>query len=37
MQRLAQDEDDSYTSAAWANPKALKQHFAGVSNVRIPR
>jgi len=35
--RLAEDADDSYTSAAWASSTSLKQHFSGVSSVRIPR
>lgn len=35
--KLAQDADDSYTSAAWASGNSLKQHFSGVSSVRIPR
>eukprot|EP00775_Hariotina_reticulata_P013529 gene13529-13655_t len=33
---LSQDDDDSYTNSSWANFKSLKQHFSGVSAVRIP-
>jgi hypothetical protein len=36
-QALAADEDDAYSRSAWADPGALKQHFAGVGSVRIPR
>ena len=34
---LAEDDDDTYTNSAWANPKSLKQHFSGVQGVRLPR
>lgn len=34
---LAENEDDSYTSAAWANGGSLKAHFSGVQTVRMPR
>jgi hypothetical protein len=31
-------DDDAGGRAAWADPRALKQHFAGVGgSVRIPR
>jgi hypothetical protein len=36
-QALAADEDDSFSAAAWADPRALKSHFAGVGSVRVPR
>ncbi|CAG9466449.1 unnamed protein product [Pedinophyceae sp. YPF-701] len=36
QQALAEDDDDQYTNSAWANPKALKGHFAGVGgDIRI--
>ncbi|GBF94463.1 hypothetical protein Rsub_06997 [Raphidocelis subcapitata] len=35
---LCADDDDAYARSAWADPRALKQHFAGVGgSVRIPR
>jgi hypothetical protein len=34
-QALAQDDDDCFTNSTWANGKSLKQHFAGMSDVRI--
>jgi hypothetical protein len=36
LQALTQDEDDAFTQSVWANPKSLKQHFAGVGAVRLP-
>lgn len=35
--KLVTDTDDSYSSAAWASGNSLKQHFSGVSTVKIPR
>ena len=37
LQKLQEAEDEAYGSAAWANGKSLKAHFAGMQNVRIPR
>jgi hypothetical protein len=37
VQKLVEDEDDTYTNSAWANPKALKAHFSGMSQIRVPR
>lgn len=37
VQALSADEDDAYNHSAWANSKSLKQHFSGVTSVRIPR
>ena len=37
QKKLAEDEDDSYTGAAWANSQSLKAHFSGVAAVRLPR
>lgn len=34
-QALAENDDDSYTHSVWANSKSLKQHFAGVGDLRI--
>ncbi|WIA33272.1 hypothetical protein OEZ86_006413 [Tetradesmus obliquus] len=34
---LSQDEEDAYTHSSWANSKSLKQAFAGINSVRIPR
>eukprot|EP00164_Ancoracysta_twista_P002757 GFYU01003667.1.p1 GENE.GFYU01003667.1~~GFYU01003667.1.p1 ORF type:complete len:292 (-),score=109.81 GFYU01003667.1:244-1119(-) len=31
--KLAEDEDDSYLTASWANPKGIKQSFTGVGDV----
>lgn len=30
-QRMAEDEDDAYMNAVWANPKALKTHLHGLA------
>ena len=35
MKKLADNQDDDYTASTWANPKSLKGHFAGVSDVRF--
>lgn len=35
-QALAQNQDDAFTSSSWANPRSLKQHFSGISAVRLP-
>lgn len=35
MKKLAENQDDDYTASTWANPKALKGQFAGVSDVRF--
>eukprot|EP00741_Cyanophora_paradoxa_P002462 tig00000076_g2386.t1 len=32
QKKLADDDEDSYLNSAWANPKALKQHFLGVGS-----
>jgi hypothetical protein len=37
LQALSQDEEDVYTHSSWANSKSLKQAFAGINSVRIPR
>ena len=37
LQKLAEDEDDGYSGAAWASGQSLKAHFSGVSAVRLPR
>ena len=34
LQRLAEDDTHHY-DAAWANPRALKQHFHGIGSVRL--
>lgn len=31
LKRMAEDEDDAYMNAAWANPKALKTHLHGMA------
>lgn len=31
VQQLAQDEDDAYMNAQWANPKSLKSHLHGMA------
>lgn len=33
QKKLEEDEDDSYTNSTWSNPKALKCHFQGMSNI----
>lgn len=33
----ADDGADDAGRAPWADPRALKQHFAGVASVRVPR
>lgn len=35
-QALSQDEDDAFMHSGWANSQSLKQHFSGVTSVRIP-
>eukprot|EP00882_Tetradesmus_deserticola_P034222 GHRQ01039185.1.p2 GENE.GHRQ01039185.1~~GHRQ01039185.1.p2 ORF type:complete len:113 (+),score=13.41 GHRQ01039185.1:314-652(+) len=37
LQALSLDEEDAYTHSSWANSKSLKQAFAGINSVRIPR
>jgi hypothetical protein len=37
LQKLQEDEDDNYTNSAWANPNALKAHFSGMSQIKMPR
>eukprot|EP00891_Asterochloris_glomerata_P003978 jgi/Astpho2/3978/fgenesh1_pm.00063_%23_11_t len=32
---LADNIEDDYTHSSWADPKALKQHFSGVGNIKI--
>lgn len=32
MQKLEEDEDDSYVGADWANPNNLKNHLNGVDS-----
>ncbi len=34
-QKLAEDDGTAYYDSAWADPKALKTHFSGVSQVRL--
>ncbi|EPZ34652.1 hypothetical protein ROZALSC1DRAFT_27041 [Rozella allomycis CSF55] len=31
--KLADNDEDDYLNSSWANPKALKNHFQGISNV----
>ena len=35
MKALATNSEDDYTNSAWANSKALKNHFSGVGNVSV--
>jgi hypothetical protein len=35
FKKLEEDEDDAYENSAWANPKALKNQFNGLSNIRF--
>lgn len=35
MKALEANEEDDYTNSAWANSKALKNHFSGVGNVSV--
>ena len=37
MQKLGEDDDDTYTNSAWANSKSLKAHLGGMSQVKMPR
>ena len=30
IKHLAQNDEDDYTNSAWANSRALKNHFSGV-------
>ena len=34
MKRIAEDEDISYGSSVWADPRALRRHFQGIEDVR---
>ena len=34
-QKLVVDDGTAYYDSAWADPKALKTHFSGVSQVRL--
>lgn len=36
LQKLAEDDGAYVNNSAWANPKALKGHFSGVSQIRMP-
>ncbi len=37
LQALAENQDDAYSSSAWADPKSLKQQFTGLGGIRVPR
>jgi hypothetical protein len=37
QKKLAENEDDGYSSAAWASGSSLKAHFSGVQSVRLPK
>lgn len=43
LDAAAEDDDcdvgapSASSTARWADPRALKQHFAGVTSVRVPR
>ena len=34
-QKLAEDDGTTFYDSAWADTKALKQHFSGVHSVRL--
>ncbi|GMH35705.1 hypothetical protein BSKO_03573 [Bryopsis sp. KO-2023] len=37
QKKLEENEEDDYFNSSWANQNSLKQHFSGVSQVKIPR